>query len=44
LFKTDVQTLDLNAAARFTDHSTVGSVTTWKVGLVYAPVESLRFR
>lgn len=44
LFKTDQQTLDLNAAARFTDYSTVGSVTTWKAGLVYSPVESLRFR
>ncbi len=44
LLKTDRQSLDLNAAARFTDYSTVGSVTTWKAGLVYSPVESLRFR
>ncbi|MFC4313939.1 TonB-dependent receptor plug domain-containing protein [Steroidobacter flavus] len=44
VLKTDQQSLDLNAAARFTDYSTVGSVTTWKVGLVYSPVESLRFR
>jgi outer membrane receptor protein involved in Fe transport len=44
LLKTDQQTLDLNAAARFTDYSTVGSVTTWKAGLVYSPIESLRFR
>jgi iron complex outermembrane receptor protein len=44
LFKTDQQFLDLNAAARFTDYSTVGSVTTWKAGLVYSPVEPLRFR
>ncbi|HEY5756901.1 MAG TPA: TonB-dependent receptor, partial [Steroidobacter sp.] len=44
LLKTDQQTLDLNAAARVTDYSTVGSVTTWKAGLVYAPIESLRFR
>ena len=44
LFKTDQQFLDLNAAARFTDYSTVGSVTTWKAGLVYSPVEQLRFR
>lgn len=44
LIKTGQQTLDLNAAARITDYSTVGSVTTWKAGLVYAPVESLRFR
>lgn len=44
LLKTDVQTLDLNAAARVTDYSTVGSVTTWKAGLVYSPFEALRFR
>ncbi len=44
LFKTEQQFLDLNAAARFTDYSTVGSVTTWKAGLVYSPVEQLRFR
>ena len=44
LLKTGEQTLDLNAAARLTDYSTIGSVTTWKVGLVYSPVDSLRFR
>lgn len=44
ILKTDRQSLDLNAAARVTDYSTVGSVTTWKVGLVYSPIESLRFR
>ena len=44
MFKTEQQTLDLNAAARVTDYSTVGSVTTWKAGLVYSPVDSLRFR
>ncbi len=44
MLKTDQQTLDLNAAARVTDYSTVGSVTTWKAGLVYSPVDSLRFR
>jgi outer membrane receptor protein involved in Fe transport len=38
------QSLDLNAAARFTDYSTVGSVTTWKAGLVYSPIPELRFR
>jgi outer membrane receptor protein involved in Fe transport len=36
--------LDLNAAGRLTDYSTSGSVTTWKVGLVYAPVQDLRLR
>lgn len=44
VLKTDQQSLDLNAAARFTDYSTVGSVETWKVGLVYSPIEQLRFR
>lgn len=44
LLKAGGQSLDLNAAARFTDYSTVGSVTTWKAGLIYSPVEALRFR
>lgn len=38
------QSLDLDAAGRFTDYNTVGTVSTWKVGLVYSPVEQLRFR
>lgn len=44
MLKTGQQTLDFNAAARMTDYSTVGRVTTWKLGLVYSPVEQLRFR
>jgi outer membrane receptor protein involved in Fe transport len=36
--------LDLNAALRYTDYKNSGGVTTWKAGLSYAPVESLRFR
>jgi iron complex outermembrane recepter protein len=36
--------LDLNVAARFTDYSTSGNVTTWKAGLTYEPVSSIRFR
>jgi outer membrane receptor protein involved in Fe transport len=36
--------LELNAAARYTDYSTSGGVTTWKVGLSYAPIEGVRFR
>lgn len=36
--------LDLNAAARYTDYSTSGGVTTWKVGATYAPIRELRFR
>lgn len=37
-------TLDLNLAARVTDYSTSGSVTTWKAGLNWAPVHAVRFR
>jgi len=36
--------LSLNAAFRYTDYSLSGPVNTWKVGLSYKPVESLRFR
>ena len=36
--------LSLNLAARVTDYSTSGTVTTWKVGLNYAVNDSLRFR
>jgi outer membrane receptor protein involved in Fe transport len=36
--------LELNAAARLTHYSTSGSVTTWKVGVSYEPVDGLRFR
>ncbi len=42
--KTGVQALDLNAAARYTDYSTSGDVTTWKVGLTWQVVDSVRFR
>jgi outer membrane receptor protein involved in Fe transport len=38
------QELELNAAARYTDYSTSGGVTTWKVGLSYTPVRGVRFR
>jgi iron complex outermembrane receptor protein len=36
--------LDLDLAARFTDYSSSGYVTTWKVGLSYAVNDELRFR
>jgi outer membrane receptor protein involved in Fe transport len=36
--------LDVNAAARFTDYSTSGSVTTWKGGINYSPVQDVRIR
>jgi outer membrane receptor protein involved in Fe transport len=38
------RSLDLNAAARRTDYSTSGNVTTWKGGLTYKPIDSLMFR
>jgi iron complex outermembrane recepter protein len=36
--------LELNLAGRYTDYKTSGAVKTWKAGLVWAPVEGLRFR
>jgi outer membrane receptor protein involved in Fe transport len=38
------QSLDLNAAIRFTDYSTSGTVHTYKVGFSYVPFNDLRFR
>jgi outer membrane receptor protein involved in Fe transport len=38
------QSLDIDAAARATDYSTSGYVTTWKVGATWAPVHDLMFR
>jgi len=38
------KSLDLNAAVRETDYTTSGSVTTWKAGLVWQPLDSLRLR
>lgn len=36
--------LSLGAAIRFSDYSTIGKTTTWKVDGVYAPVPDLSFR
>jgi iron complex outermembrane receptor protein len=38
------KSLELNAAVRYTDYSTSGPVTTWKLGATWSPVEDLRFR
>jgi outer membrane receptor protein involved in Fe transport len=38
------QQLDLNAGARFTDYSTSGYVTTWKIGATWTPIDDIRFR
>ena len=36
--------LSLNGAVRVTDYSTSGSVTTWKGGAVYKPIDDIMFR
>lgn len=36
--------LEINGALRYTDYSTSGGVTTWKVGAIYAPIPDIRFR
>ncbi len=36
--------LDFNGAARYTDYSTSGGVTTWKMGLTYQPIDDIKFR
>ncbi|WDA41066.1 TonB-dependent receptor domain-containing protein [Erythrobacter sp. BLCC-B19] len=38
------ETLDLSAAARYSNYSTVGGTFTWNVGGVYAPIEDITFR
>ncbi|MEH3106268.1 MAG: TonB-dependent receptor [Sphingomonas fennica] len=38
------RSLELNGAFRYTDYSTSGGVETWKAGVIYEPVEALRFR
>lgn len=36
--------LEFNGAARGTDYSTSGYVTTWKAGLAWSPIQDLRMR
>lgn len=38
------ENLEVNGAVRYTDYSTSGPVTTWKVGVNYQPIQDLRFR
>lgn len=38
------RSLDLSVAARATDYEYSGSVTTWKVGTTYSPIDALTFR
>ncbi len=39
-----VNELSVGAAIRFSDYSTIGKTTTWKVDGVYAPVRDISFR
>jgi outer membrane receptor protein involved in Fe transport len=39
-----IRSLEFNGAARYTDYSTSGDVTTWKAGLTYDVTDELRFR
>jgi outer membrane receptor protein involved in Fe transport len=38
------ENLEINGAARYTDYSTSGGVTSWKIGVSYQPITDLRFR
>ncbi|MCF6264127.1 MAG: TonB-dependent receptor [Xanthomonadales bacterium] len=42
--KTGVHALDLSAALRLANYSTIGTVSSWNFGISYAPIEDLRFR
>lgn len=39
-----LQSLDVNGAVRLTDYSTSGTVTTWKAGGTWRPVDDVLFR
>jgi outer membrane receptor protein involved in Fe transport len=39
-----LHSLDVNGAVRYTNYSTSGGVTTWKVGAVWEPTEGVRLR
>jgi outer membrane receptor protein involved in Fe transport len=41
---TAAKLLEFNGAARYTDYSLSGNVTTWKLGLSYVPIDDVRFR
>lgn len=36
--------LEVSGAVRYTDYSSSGGVTTWKVGVNYSPISDIRFR
>lgn len=39
-----VELLSFGAAIRFSDYSTIGKTTTWKVDGIYSPIRDIRFR
>ncbi|WP_172439781.1 TonB-dependent receptor domain-containing protein [Pseudoalteromonas piscicida] len=39
-----LENLELDLAARYSDHEIVGGQTTWNVGVQYSPIESLKLR
>ncbi|MEJ0040336.1 MAG: TonB-dependent receptor [Gammaproteobacteria bacterium] len=38
------RTLEIEAAARYSDYDTIGSTTAWKFGGIWAPIADVRFR
>jgi outer membrane receptor protein involved in Fe transport len=38
------KSLEFNGAVRYTDYSISGTVTTWKAGVSWTPIDDLRFR
>jgi len=39
-----LEALDISAAVRFSDYSSIGTTTAWKVDATWAPVRDIRFR
>jgi len=42
--KPGAESLDFNGAVRYTDYSTSGEVTTWKLGATWSPIDDIRVR
>ena len=42
--KPGIQSLDLTTAYRFADYNSVGNVSSWNLGLSWAPSDDIRFR
>ena len=39
-----IKTLDISGAVRYSNYSTIGSTTAWKVDATWAPISDIRFR